>query len=1228
MRRRHNRGGIERKFVTSILWVAFIPMTLALLIGYVSAREGQQLAVIQNLSTAVQTTAGGIQLALEQQLEVLEFIAQDPALMAALKAPSEGRRPEIPPVLTRLASTPERGLSASAFTLYDANGRIVLHTPETLPIEPDIPEWFGDIQESRFVNFAYNGKTQSYYNELVAPVRSAAGEPAAGYLVERRPVDDLLRLLLDKVDEETGKLIDANSYELINLDAQFIVYLERPSEGPAPPPGYYRLDKSLADRLSANRERQFDTFYQDDYLTRGQSVNALMAYHRLDPQKSLYLLAYRDTRHVFRIINIGALLTIAVTAIVIGVLVLIAYRSVHNNVIRPVALLNEGAQIVRQGDLELKLVIDTGDEIEELAMSFNKMATALRQNISQLEASEERYRSLFDSMRDGVFQTDAEGRFTLINPAGAQVLGYRTPAEALQVTLESVFLDQGDYARVMQDLERQRFIERTRVWMKTQDDRSICVELAASRVFDDGAYVGIEGTFQDVTQNVLLEKESHERSERISAINQIANAINSSLEAGRVYESLANEVRRIVDFEYAAVALARPVSSEAGKANGLEFANRQLWPEGADGQSGALRMEGEESCAAWVTREERFLQIDDLATQGNGFKGQFPADIQSCLCVPLYASGRIIGTLNLGSSSKSAFSRHELMTLEEMSPHIAVAIRNAELLENLQATLEEATRARERLHEANEELKTLDELKTNLLSNVSHELRTPLVAVMGYTDMILNRKVGPINDVQEEYLSISLRNIEKLVSLIENLLDFSRLHRGDEDMFFDTFDLVDCVRTSIQVVQPVADSRAITVRLHVKDPLGGGEMDFGEPGADQKILVEGDKGKMGQVFINLLSNAVKFNNNGGKVDIYLDAGPDLVDVTVSDNGIGIPESEQDKIFNRFYQVDSSSTRKYGGTGIGLAIVQDIVRLHGSSISVQSREGEGTTFRFSLSLSPAHRRGKDEPAPTLPIPTETHLLIELVSQDRALSNQIRSMLLSEGMDVIHAAYSAMAVSLANKYSPDCILVDTEAGPMGSMVIDDILSDPSVGSLPIVLLTNDDDLYERVKGQIAGRVKRGFRKSTLLGGIHYALSRGLQTGEQLGNKVLCVDDDDEILRFMKRCVEGEGFEVDTCSNGEEAIRLAESGDYWMVLMDIAMPGMDGWEACATIRQNTALNGIRIYLVTAKPMEQARSRMQESGAAGYLLKPFRAEELLELFAGFEWRKRDASGPAVETV
>jgi signal transduction histidine kinase/DNA-binding response OmpR family regulator len=604
-------------------------------------------------------------------------------------------------------------------------------------------------------------------------------------------------------------------------------------------------------------------------------------------------------------------------------------------------------------------------------------------------------------------------------------------------------------------------------------------------------------------------------------------------------------------------------------------------------------------------QEQHPLILDDLRSRPNSCGEAFPDDIASGVCVPLYASGHAIGALIVGAREPHRFGRNEVAVLEQLTPHVAVAIRNTELLENLQRSLHEVTEAREKLHEVNEELKTLDEMKTNLLSNVSHELRTPLVAVMGYTDMILNGKVGPINEVQREYLGISLRNIEKLVTLIENLLDFSRLHRGAEEMVYDTLDLVDCARMSIQIVQPVADSREI--RLILKTPRD-------ENGREIPVIVDGDKGKLGQVFNNLLSNAVKFNSNGGSVTIEMWFADATVEVSVIDTGIGIPEDALDKVFTRFYQVDGSSTRKYGGTGIGLAIAQDIMRLHGSRLTVASRMGEGSTFHFSLNLSGAHQRREGADGPRLPIPTETHLLIELVSQDRALSGQIRNLLYSENMDIIHAAFPSVAVSLANRYMPDCILVDTESGPLAAHILEEILADPSVGAIPICLLTNDDALYERFRGQVTGRVKRSFRKSTLLSGIHFALSRGVGSGEQLGNKILCVDDDPEIATFIARCLEADGYSVDRCDTGEAALERVRSGDYWLVLLDIAMPGIDGWETCRQMKTNATVAGLKVYMVTAKPIDKTMSEIRECGADGYLLKPFKAEELLALVQGFE--------------
>ena len=241
------------------------------------------------------------------------------------------------------------------------------------------------------------------------------------------------------------------------------------------------------------------------------------------------------------------------------------------------------------------------------------------------------------------------------------------------------------------------------------------------------------------------------------------------------------------------------------------------------------------------------------------------------------------------------------------------------------------------------------------------------------------------------------------------------------------------------------------------------------------------------------------------------------------------------------------------------------------------------------------------------------MVELVSADRSLSNQVREALSSENIEMIHAGSADGAFALADKYSPDCILVDMntaeEAVPRLSL-------DATTANIPVVILTNDDTKAEEYRTNFQARAKRNFRKSSLLSSIHQALSGEVETSQPIGDKVLCVDDDAEILRFVENCLQSEGYIVDTCTSGQAALDEAGSREYGLVLMDVAMPGMDGFDACLKLKTNPHLAGIKVYLVTAKPVDRNIGKVHECGADGFLLKPFHAEDLLHLVRGLEMR------------
>lgn len=234
---------------------------------------------------------------------------------------------------------------------------------------------------------------------------------------------------------------------------------------------------------------------------------------------------------------------------------------------------------------------------------------------------------------------------------------------------------------------------------------------------------------------------------------------------------------------------------------------------------------------------------------------------------------------------------------------------------------------------ANQELRALDEMKSNLLANVSHELQTPLVSIKGYTDMILKGRLGAITDEQRKGLEVSLRNIDRLIGMIQNLLSFSRIEKDMAGLNITPFALPELIEESIELVREPAEARriALTSRYQTDD-----------------LEVRGDREKIGQVFTNLLSNAVKYNRDGGQVQIDVRrgrAGYLLVDVR--DTGVGIARESLDRIFDRYYRTPGAASGAAPGTGLGLAIARDILRMHGCIIKVDSAPGEGTVFTFTL-----------------------------------------------------------------------------------------------------------------------------------------------------------------------------------------------------------------------------------------------------------------------------------------
>jgi signal transduction histidine kinase len=268
-----------------------------------------------------------------------------------------------------------------------------------------------------------------------------------------------------------------------------------------------------------------------------------------------------------------------------------------------------------------------------------------------------------------------------------------------------------------------------------------------------------------------------------------------------------------------------------------------------------------------------------------------------------------------------------------------------ELILQLRSALQAANRTLERrveertieLQNALHRLNELNELKANFVSNISHELRTPLTHMKGYVELLVTESLGPLTNEQKHALQVSQRSTTRLESLIDDLIMFSMASRGELSLKQERTDIRRLVNLCIKSAQQKAESRGVTVHTVSDDDLPS---------------VQVDSQKFSWVISQLLDNAIKFTPSGGRVVVNLKRESEkLVSVSVTDTGIGIPAERLDEVFQPFHQLDSSSTRKYGGTGLGLSLVREIIEAHGSMIEVDSVEGRGTTFKFPLLISP-------------------------------------------------------------------------------------------------------------------------------------------------------------------------------------------------------------------------------------------------------------------------------------
>ena len=841
----------------------------------------------------------------------------------------------------------------------------------------------------------------------------------------------------------------------------------------------------------------------------------------------------------------------------------------HDADIRQLTLLMQGMWRLiqrRRAEQELR---EAHDELEQRVEKRTAELAGANEELKREMAERERaekvirdsqalYSSLVENLPVNVFRKDLEGRIVFGNRSYCEVLG-RTLDELLGKTDFDLFPPElaekyrKDDATVLATEEGWEDVEEHR----KPDGEMIYVHVLKTPVRDaEGNVNGIQGMFWDVTARKKAEAAlEHERYLLHSLMDTLPHNIyfkDRDCRFTRINKALADN-------------FGLGDASEAIGKTDFDFFN-------------------EEHARAAMADEREIIQSgkplldkEEEETWTNGH-----ASWASTTKMPLYGDdGSVVGTFGISRD------------------------------------ITEQKRAAEALRVAKEAAEAANRAKSDFLANMSHEIRTPMNAIIGMTELVLDT---PLTDSQQDYLKMVRESGDALLGLINDILDFSKIEAGKLELESVSFDLRESLGDTMKSLAMRAHAKGLELACEIR--------------SDVPERIVGDPGRLRQIVVNLVGNAVKFTDTG---EVVLTVGHEsqsdgevVLHFAVSDTGIGIPEDKAAHIFGAFEQADSTTTRRFGGTGLGLAISSRLVESMGGKISLESRIGHGSTFHFTAKFPVA-----TGDAPTGPIlkPAVIRDTPVLIVDDNATNRRILMEMLSNwGMRPTSAESVREALPLLRGAHQagepyDLVLTDANMPDVdGFTLAKEIKEDRMLGSTIIMMLTSGDrrgDVTRCDELGLAAYLLKPIKQSELFDAIVLAL--GVAEAEDDSSskaaveetavlrplKVLLAEDSLVNQRLAVGLLEKHGHTVMVAGHGREAIATMQSQTFDVVLMDVQMPEMDGFEATAAIRHQEQRTGghIPIVAMTAHAMKGDRERCIAAGMDSYVSKPVRASQLFQV-------------------